>query len=164
MNSDRTPKYFRPSLLDRLLRADADGGGPQQAPGRDDPFRLQNIHEFMASLCRDLEDLLNTRSSASDVPRWAKGCATSILNYGLPDRVFDSDPATAARMVRDTIATFETRLCDVRVEPLGGESQRFDRARLEIRARLIGERGTAIRLWVQLRSSGVGQINLTVPE
>lgn len=161
MSSDRSSDYFRPSLLDRLLEGDADEAAPGPRSRQDDPYRFQDFNEFSASLCRDLEDLLNARSSAGDVPPWAKSCASSILNFGLPDRAYDTDPAGAARMVRDTIAAFEPRLRDVRVEPLGVDADRPDRGVLEIRARLVAERGTSIRLWVQLRSTGVDRITVT---
>jgi type VI secretion system lysozyme-like protein len=161
MKTDQSSKFFRPSLLDCLLRSNDDGEDHSSASGWGDAGRLQDVQQFTASLCRDLENLLNARSSASDVPRWAQQCATSILNYGLPDRAFDCDAAGASRMVRDTITTFEPRLCDVRVEQMDTDFERFDRSVLQIKARLVAERGTAIRLWVRFRSFGIERITVT---
>jgi type VI secretion system lysozyme-like protein len=160
MTLDRSAQLFRPSLIDRLVRSDADEDGLSPAAGGG-AFRLQNVEEFTNAICRDLEDLLNARSATRDVPRWAKQCSTSILHYGLPDRAYDSDAAGAARMVRDTITTFEPRLCDVRVEPVTIDAQRPDRAVLEIRARLVAETDTAIRLSVRFRFIGIVRISVT---
>jgi type VI secretion system lysozyme-like protein len=164
MNSDRSSHYFRPSLLDRLLEGDADGLAPERRPRDHEPYQLQSFAELTVSICRDLEDLLNARSASGDVPPWAKHCATSILNYGLPEAAYAADPAHAARIIRDTIATFEPRLCDVEVEPLGFDTEPFNRGLLEIRARLLTERGTSLRLWARFRSIGMDRIMVTRPD
>jgi type VI secretion system lysozyme-like protein len=161
MKPDQSSRFFRPSLLDCLLKSDDDQPNQSRGSGWGDPFRLQNVQEFTASLCRDLENLLNARSSTSDVPPWAKQSRTSILNYGLPDRAYDSDAAGVANMVRDTITTFEPRLCDVRVETTSTDTEPYGRAVLEVQARLVAERDIAIRLWVRFRSIGLERITVS---
>ena len=83
------------------------------------PLRILNREQLKASVRRELERLLNTRCS---IPLHRLGEEErSVVNYGIPD--FSSlsphsadDHALIASIVGQTIAAFEPRLRQVRVE------------------------------------------------
>lgn len=120
----RQPKPIagaRALLFDRLvdLHPDADEG--------ERPLRILNREQLKASVQRELERLLNTRCSLP-LHRLAEA-ERSVINYGIPD--FSSlsphnqdDQALIASIIGQTIAAFEPRLRQVRVEveSIGGSA------------------------------------------
>jgi type VI secretion system protein ImpF len=114
-----------PSFLDRLIDPESMGG---RLAGYD--------HRQMADAVRDdLEDLLNARLTAVDLPPGFEETTRSIVTYGLPDLSgYDVSGHGArtdlARVVAAVIDRFEPRLRNVRVAVLdektkGGLSLRF---------------------------------------
>lgn len=110
---------YRASLLDRLS-----SGGPGDA-GKDDGVTWA---EYLDSIKRDLQDLLNTRRLFSE-----EALATlpearrSILLYGLPDFGVNAGTSEGHRKrlitaIESTIATLEPRLMGARVVPLDGDN------------------------------------------
>jgi type VI secretion system protein ImpF len=105
-------------LFDRLvdLHPEADEGQR--------PFRILDREQLKASVRRELGRLLNTRCS---IPLDRLGeTERSVVNYGIPD--FSSlsahnadDRALIGSIIAKTIAAFEPRLREVRVdvEPIG---------------------------------------------
>lgn len=65
-----------PSLLDRLIDPEADG--TPWKPGYD-------VNQLIASVHRDLEELLNTRYALEYVPPDCTEVLKSIVVYGMPD-------------------------------------------------------------------------------
>ena len=124
--------YMYPrSFLDRFLR------GPEVAMNG---LVRVDLEDFLDGLKRDVEDLLNTSSIGRSFPEWAEECADSILDYGLPDRAyFSGEPEEAARAMAATIARFEPRLDQVRVEVIGPDPARPERYLLGVRARLVDQ-------------------------
>lgn len=107
-----------PSLLDRLIDQELDAGS---ARGYD--------HRQMIDVVRrDLEDLLNTRLTNSDVPAEFVEVNNSVVTYGLPDLSSASADtaerrAEIGRVIERVIGRFEPRLRQVRarlIEGLGG--------------------------------------------
>jgi type VI secretion system protein ImpF len=102
----------RALLFDRLVDVSPDKEHEQ-------PLRILNREQLKASVRRELERLLNTRCS---IPLHRLGEEErSVVNYGIPD--FSSlsprnadDHALIASIVAQTIAAFEPRLRQVRVE------------------------------------------------
>jgi len=96
-----------PSLLDRL-RAD-------EPPA--------SLNQFIQSIRRDLEALLNTRQSdVATIPAEFEEARRSLLVYGLPElSAFnfrsENDKNRLAQILKNIIASFEPRLHQVRVEP-----------------------------------------------
>ena len=86
---------------------------------REQPLRVLNSEQLKASVRRELQRLLNTRCS---IPLHRLGEEErSVVNYGIPD--FSSlsphnadDHELIASIVGQTIAAFEPRLRQVRVE------------------------------------------------
>lgn len=119
-------KGYTPGLFDRLL------GGPNRGPGtgsaRHAAQRL-TIEELKDTVARDLESLLNTRSSIPEGSLKAyPECSRSMVTYGLcdfADRCLSSptDRAAICASIEKTIASHEPRLQKVRASlDLQGES------------------------------------------
>jgi type VI secretion system protein ImpF len=85
----RPEQPLLPSVLDRLL--DDEPETTREAPRN----RGQLLRDLKASVCRDLEHLLNTRARALIVPSDLKELKQSLVNYGLSD--FTSMPTGSAR-------------------------------------------------------------------
>jgi type VI secretion system protein ImpF len=105
------------SVLERLI--DRDPGNSSEAP----PTRAQSVRQLKASLRRDLEWLLNTRRTPDAVGSEFRELEQSLYNFGLPDVTslsWDSnrDRTRLARMIEQTLATFEPRLRHVKVVTL----------------------------------------------
>lgn len=99
-----------PSLIDRL--SDPDTGGTALTEG-------YSVAQMTQAVLRDLEELLNTRLTALDVPPDCKETLASIVTYGLPD--FSSIPAGSSeqraqigRMLEAILMRYEPRLADVK--------------------------------------------------
>ncbi len=123
---------LQPSILDRLI--DPESAGTSILLGYSE-------RQMLAAVRRDLEDLLNTRQSFSDIPDGYRELKRSIISYGLPDLV--SLAATTSKQreaiadqIREIIEQFEPRLKDVRVTYLPGENIAERSIRFKIDARL----------------------------
>jgi len=120
-------KGYTPGLFDRLL------GLPERGPGKSAVSGVQaqrlTIEELKDTVARDLEALLNTRSSLPDgaLKAWPE-CARSLVTYGLgdfADRCLSSpsDRAAICASIEKTIACHEPRLRKVRANlELKGDS------------------------------------------
>lgn len=109
-------------LFDRLV--DLEPGSRSEAR----PFRAFDKAGLRESVRRELERLLNTRSSLP-AERLA-GRPLTVIDYGVPDFVDHTpknptDRARIAAVLERTIAAFEPRLREVKVEigDLRGEDQ-----------------------------------------
>lgn len=132
---------IQPSLLDRLL--------DDRPEDKEEPVwaAAQVVRRVRDSLCRDLQNLLNTRRSLDVLPEECTELGSSLLNYGLPDLQSleireDHELVRLCRLIEEAIQNFEPRLQGVRVRPLVGEDGRrpFDRRlRFEIEAVLVVE-------------------------
>jgi len=105
------------SVLERLI--DRDPGSSSEPP----PTRAQSVRQLKGSLRRDLEWLLNTRRTPEAVGSEFRELERSLYNFGLPDVAslsWDSnrDRMRLARMLEQTIATFEPRLRNIKVVTL----------------------------------------------
>lgn len=103
-----------PSLLDRLIEY-----GPNETPV-DLSSRGQSLRELQESVRRDLQDLLNTRQSATESYADEDELAQSVLTYGLPDMTTLNPTVLDQRrilqqIVESTIRRFEPRLMEIRV-------------------------------------------------
>jgi len=130
-----------PSLLDRLLD---DHPAENEEPAWRD---MQVIRLVKTSLCRDLQDMLNSRRSLTVVPEAYGELKTSLLNYGLPDLQSmevreNHDLGVLCRLIEESIQAFEPRLQGVRVRPRvdgDGKASLDRRLRFEIDAVLFAE-------------------------
>ena len=126
-----------PSLLDRLLD-DAPDVSTEPAWSW-----TQSLGELKQSVMRDLEALLNTRQTRTELALGAAKAeiAQSVLTYGLPDLTSASAASPEARetlrlAVEAAIRRFEPRLIDVRVRA-NEMADAFDRTlRLTVEALL----------------------------
>jgi type VI secretion system protein ImpF len=130
-----------PSLLDRLL-----DDHPEES--REPAWRdVQVIRVLKASLCRDLQNLLNAHRLLTTIPEVYSELKTSLLNYGLPDLQSmevreDHDLGLLCRLIEESIQAFEPRLQGVRVRPVidaEGKKPIDRRVRFEIEAVLVVE-------------------------
>jgi type VI secretion system protein ImpF len=122
-----------PSILDRLI--DPDSSGTDWRHG-------YSIEQLQAVVCRDLQELLNTRQSFTALPRGLERLANSVYAFGLPDltsfnAITPNQRDEIARALEETIRRFEPRLSDVRATLLGSEDDTKLRAiRFRIEARV----------------------------
>jgi type VI secretion system protein ImpF len=130
-----------PSLLDRLL-----DDHPEET--REPAWReVQVIRVLKASLCRDLQNLLNAHRLLTTIPEVYSELKTSLVNYGLPDLQSmevreDHDLGLLCRLIEESIQAFEPRLQGVRVRPVidaEGKKPLDRRVRFEIEAVLVVE-------------------------
>ena len=130
-----------PSLLDRLL-----DDHPEES--REPAWReVQVVRVLKASLCRDLQNLLNAHRLLTTIPEVYSELKTSLLNYGLPDLQSmevreDHDLGLLCRLSEESIQAFEPRLQGVRVRPVidaEGKKPIDRRVRFEIEAVLVVE-------------------------
>lgn len=130
-----------PSVLDRLLDA-----APDQ---RADPPRTRQaqMRDALASLCRDLEALLNTRRLHRTPPDALSQLPTALLNYGVADFIGanlgtkEQRTVFAARL-EEAITTFEPRFHNVSVTVLDPREtvERVLRLRIEATVVLLADR------------------------
>lgn len=108
-------KGFEPSLLERLLDDEP------KLRASTDVFKSVSLEQYKESVARDLEGLLNTRSSFDDEALKAfPNCQKSLMTYGLGDFSGMSlanayDRAAVCRSIGQAIARHEPRLVNVRV-------------------------------------------------
>jgi type VI secretion system protein ImpF len=117
-DSDRV---IRQSVLDRLM--DLDRGAPS------DPLSTwgQSVRQLKATLCRDLEWLLNTRRPLIDLPQGSEQLESSLLVYGISDisslsRENLEQQAKLVKEVERAVSTFEPRLANVKVSIAAAEA------------------------------------------
>ncbi len=72
-------KKLRPSILDRLIDNDPNNNFDT------DSDQHQKLKELRQSVCRDLDNLLNTRMRIAEPDDEYSELKHSLLNYGLPD-------------------------------------------------------------------------------
>jgi type VI secretion system protein ImpF len=113
------------SVLDRLLDDE-----PQS--GRDAPkSRNQILRELKTSVCRDLENLLNTRWRCVSWPPDLDQLDVSLVNYGIPDFTgrnmsLDEERQKLREVIEQVIRRFEPRFKSVNVKMLKNNDA-FDR-------------------------------------
>jgi len=115
---------LRLSVLDRLL--DEEPRVKSEAP----LTRSASLARLKAAVRRDLENLLNTRSTPDILPQGSVEILRSVYAYGLPDItsmpanfLYEKDKLLQA--IESAVATFEARLQGVRVSlvPVAGMSR-----------------------------------------
>jgi len=122
-----------PSVLDRLL------GDELPTDAELVRFRARVIRRRKEALCRDLENLLNTRRRCTAPPTDLTELETSLVNYGIPDFTGTNAESLGGRdellqAIEDAIARYEPRLRQVRITPLaspGSSHRRVLRFRIE---------------------------------
>lgn len=113
---DDNSRPLIPSILDRLLTDDSGGRRAPLASGH------QLLRDLKQSVCRDLENLLNTRTRYVFWGDHLEELDQSLLNYGLPDfnsvnLATETDRQRFCRSIEDVIRKNEPRLLEVRVLP-----------------------------------------------
>ncbi|HET6574490.1 MAG TPA: type VI secretion system baseplate subunit TssE [Fimbriiglobus sp.] len=114
--ANQSPRLL-PSLLDRLTDPESMGG---LVAGYDP-------REMLDAVRADLEELLNTRRTAVDVPPEFEQVRRSIVTYGLPDlagfnATAPEQSAELARVIAEVVARHEPRLVKVKVTAARGEA------------------------------------------
>ena len=120
-SSGRRP--LLPSVLDRLL--DDEPGNQREASKP----REQVKREVKRSVCRDLENLLNTRQRCGVLPEDLAELNVSLVNYGLPDFAGAAGAAqreNLAVIIQRVIERFESRFKSVNVTMIEN-TQEYDR-------------------------------------
>ena len=103
------------SILDRLI--DEDPGNSSEPV----TFSHKGKRQAVASVGRDLENLLNTRRHIHPPPKALKEVGNSLFVYGLPDFT-NKNPATVSAQAQlrlemeKTISRFEPRLKNISVQ------------------------------------------------
>lgn len=126
------PQGLMPSLLDRLIDPEADGTAWQ---------RGYAVEQMAQAVLRDLEDLLNSRQTAQDVPKDCVEVQRSIAAYGMPDltsvqAITAQQRAAIGRVLETLVMQYEPRLRDVKATLLSPEQQLERRVRFHLTARL----------------------------
>lgn len=121
MPRDNPRDTLLPSVLDRLFDDNPD---ISTEPGW---HRTQGVRDLMDDVKRDLEALLNTRRTRSDLPPDFDAASKSVLTYGLPDFMSAGAGSTDERevlrqAVEQAITLFEPRLLQVHVSLITPES------------------------------------------
>ena len=106
-----TPHGLMPSLLDRLIDPDSMSAGGRTG---------YDLRQMTDAVRADLEELLNTRQSAVDLPPELVETQRSIVGYGLPDlsTINAASPQQCdevGRLIELLITHYEPRLRHVRV-------------------------------------------------
>jgi type VI secretion system protein ImpF len=120
-----------PSIIDRLIDADSAGTAWRRGYG---------VEEMVAAVHRDLEDLLNTRTTDTGIPDSYTEVHRSIVGYGLPDlislnAVTASQREEIGRVIESVVERHEPRLRDVHARLLdpGDGKERSVRFRIDAR-------------------------------
>ncbi|MCD8140452.1 MAG: type VI secretion system baseplate subunit TssE [Planctomycetaceae bacterium] len=137
--------FARP-LLDRLMLGEE---------GRETSARIP-LQDHQEIIRRDVESLLESRSSLSMREAAEAAEPLSVSEYGLPDFAHlsvqsDDDLRLLARAVRVVIASFETRLRDVDVQASPRGAVAVD---LAVTARLAACDGGEFSMWHTLAIGG----------
>ncbi len=134
MSDTRTSPRIRLPLLDRLLDADPDS--PREPP----LSQSLAIEQLRLAVRRDLEALLNARRRRLPPEPGLTELVLSPIGYGVPDPTAGSfteeERRTAiSREIQATIARFEPRLTNIKVQLRKDERDAVDRVlRLRIEA------------------------------
>lgn len=134
----REDQQLVPSILDRLIDLEPDK--QQELP----KSRNQVLRELKTSVCRDLENLLNTRWRCVSWPPDLEDLDVSLVNYGIPDFTGASMSQASERndlrhIIEQVIRKYEPRFKSVKVTLVPNEDQ-FDRTlRFRIDALLYAE-------------------------
>ena len=120
-----------PSLLDRLIDPEPESKGR----------RGFTVEQMFRAVQRDLEDLLNTRQTTTDLPPEFVQLRKSIYDFGLPDltslnAISPAQREAIGRIIETMIERFEPRLRDVRATLVEGRSTGERSIRFHIDARL----------------------------
>jgi type VI secretion system protein ImpF len=118
------------SVLDRLI--DLDPKRSEELP----LSRSQSLREFKASVCRDLEWLLNSRQPLN-VSQAGKLVRNSLYAYGLPDITSLSvsnmrDRKRLSQALEEAVRLFEPRILNPRVILASTEEGKLQRMRFII--------------------------------
>lgn len=124
MSKVRHHQPLIPSVLDRLLQ---DNPGGRDAP----QSRHQVLREMKASVRRDLEALLNTRTWCHELPSDLPHLQKSLVNYGIPDFTGTnmsrpSERSSLREIIEEIILKYEPRFKTVRVTILEADDE-YDR-------------------------------------
>ncbi len=104
------------SVLDRLL-------DDEPHASRDQPRHHNRVlSDLKKNVCRDLQDLLNTRSRSGIWPPGCEDLEDSLANYGLPDFA-NAHPDEFRKLIEEVIRRYEPRFKEVRVKLLGDSSR-----------------------------------------
>ena len=119
------------SILDRLIDYEPD---VSKEPPKS---RAKTLTELKHAVKRDLEWLLNTKRSVTEIPESLEETTNSMATYGLRDltRLGISNPAEQQRLIKEVekaLKTFEPRFMDLKVklEPIN-ELERSMRFKIE---------------------------------
>jgi type VI secretion system protein ImpF len=132
-------------LIDRLIDRDKDRDRDRSIPASpgSDPYRARSasVRGMKASLRRDLEWLLNTRRNPYAAPESMAELSQSLYNYGLPDFSAMSTDAPKDRQkllveIERTVALFEPRLRNIRVQLIEGSAAGMRSLRFQIEGSL----------------------------
>lgn len=112
--------HIQASILDRLIDLEP------KVSKESVQYRTTSFREIKSFVIRDLENLLNSRRSITDIPAAYKTLRRSIAGYGLKDFTADNPNSAAVmntirRDVEKTISRFEPRLKNVKVQLEKGE-------------------------------------------
>lgn len=135
-----------PSVLDRLIDL-------EPSASRDVlPTRAETVRQFRRSVQRDLDHLLNSRNTFTDLAADLAEARQSILTYGLPDLSTLAAPGEQGKnrlrqALEATIRAFEPRLTNVVASVLDSPADLIDArdgrkaniapVRLRVDARLV---------------------------
>ena len=130
-------KGYTPGLFDRLL------GMPSRGPGAGKGMAQRlTIEELKDTVARDLEALLNTRSSIpEELLKAYPECSRSMVTYGLGDFAdlclsSPTDRAAICASIEETIACHEPRLRNIRAR-LDQQGDSVNRLNFSITAVLV---------------------------
>ena len=129
-----------PSVFDRLT--DQESMGTSTLPGYAEK-------EMLKAVRADVEQLLNTRQTVSEVPHQYAESNDSILTYGLPDMVTfagssEQQCVELAGAIAEILARFEPRLKNVKVQVTPGKNNDPRNVRFHIDAALNVENAPAV--------------------
>lgn len=144
MSSEPFVNVYRPSIMDRLLKAK-------------DLRHGQTLLQLEESILRDLQDLLNTRRPPEEQFVSLEAVSRTVANFGLMDFAHLELLSPDGRQhvldhIKDVIETYEPRLTRVEVEERRGEDleklAKNDYHKgaifLQIKARLKGNPGPEV--------------------
>jgi type VI secretion system protein ImpF len=124
-----------PSLLDRLIDPESGGNNWRRGYG---------VEQMFAAVQRDMEEMLNTRTSYVGLPDAYREVRNSIFTYGLPDltsleAITPQQREEIGNALAGAIARFEPRLRDIQVHMLDLADSKARTIRFHIQARLCLE-------------------------
>jgi type VI secretion system protein ImpF len=123
-----------PSIIDRLIE-------PREGESSDLSLRGQSVRELEEAVRRDLQDLLNTRQTASEYVPENSELSRSLLTFGLPELSTYNPTVPDHRkqlqeIIEQAIRRFEPRLMNVRVTSISADSATGRGLRMSIEALL----------------------------